>query len=378
MAARIGDGQPQGERSLHVVPDRSREPIELSVVIPAFNEGMRVGGGLAELAASIERHELGRKVVEVLVVDDGSTDDTVAEVERHRASFAHLRIIRLSTNTGKGAAVRAGVAEAAGAMVAFMDADMAVDPSTLPELLARLDRSGMAIGSRALPGSSTEHASLDRIVLGRTFNRIVAMLTGLRPRDTQCGFKAFQAPIARILFHYSKVDRYAFDVDLLLTARRFGVGVAEVPVHWRQVVGSHIRPLSDPFRMMADTLSLRWGRPPAVAMQAVAITGTRGTGVLADAARETMGPTLPISPWDGDGVLVLFPLCDAQEVERGLRQLEQRFPTSTVHQVSLTMAEVAPLIPSLLAVPTGSPVDADALHQSDEFRRDRTGDSSTL
>jgi hypothetical protein len=146
-------------------------------------------------------------------------------------------------------------------------------------------------------------------------------------------------------------------------------------------VGSHIRPLSDPFRMTADTLSLRWGRTPAAPMQAVAITGSQVTGALADAARETVGPTLPISPWDGDGVLVLFPMCDAQEVERGLRQLEQRFPTSTVHQVSLTMAEVAPLVPSLLSVPTPvrrSAPDGDVLSRSDEYLGGQTGDGSTL
>ncbi len=322
--------------------------MQLSVIIPAFNEGARIGRSLDELSASIDRGELGQGAVEVLVVDDGSTDDTCAEVERKLSSLAQLRVIRLPKNMGKGAAVRAGVAAATGEIVAFMDADMAVHPSTLPPLLGALNESAVAIGSRALPGSSTEDTSLDRVVLGRTFNRIVSVVTGLPIRDTQCGFKALRAPIARLLFHYSQVDRYAFDVDLLVIARRFGITVAEVPVHWRQVVGSHIRPLSDPLRMAADVLSLRWTRRKPIPMPAVAITGSQATGQLADATRGVVGPTLPIAPWDRDGVLVLFPMLHPLDVERLLRLLEQRLTTPTLHQISLTMAEVAPLIPSLI------------------------------
>jgi hypothetical protein len=327
------------------------EPIELSIVIPAFNEAARMAQGLDQLSASINRGELGLDVVEVLVVDDGSTDHTSVEVERKLASFAHLRVIRFSENVGKGAAVRAGVAAATGAVIAFMDADMAVKPSMLPSLLVELAGTQMAIGSRALPESSTEDTTLGRVVLGRTFNRIVSVVTGLPIRDTQCGFKAFRSPIARILFHYSHVNRFAFDVDLLVTARRFGMDVAEVPVHWRQVPGSHLRLLSDPFSMTADMLNVRWRRREPITMSAVAINGTSATGPLARAAREAMGATLPIAPWDGHGVLVLFPMCDSLDVERRLRLLEDRLPTPALHPINLTMAEVATLIPSLIQVP---------------------------
>lgn len=352
MAAPTSASQPPVERSLHVVRAAPNEPIELSVIIPAFNEGARIAQGLDELSASINRGELGQGVVEVLVIDDGSTDDTSAEVERKLGSFAHLRVIRLPKNVGKGAAVRAGVAHATGAVIAFMDADMAVHPSTMRLLLAELVGAGMAIGSRAMPGSSTEDTSLDRVVLGRTFNRIVSVLTRLPLRDTQCGFKAFRAPIARILFHCSQVDRFAFDVDLLVMARRFGIDVTEVPVHWRQVAGSHIRPLSDPFRMAADILSLRWTRREPLAMPAVAVTGSRVTGPLAGVTREVLGPTLPIVPWDDEGVLVLFPMCDSLDVERRLRLLEQLLPMPTLRQINLTMHQVVPLIPSLVAPST--------------------------
>ena len=209
MRARRRGAQGGFERSLRVVRSGPSDPNELTVVIPAFNEGARIAQGLDQLSTTIDRGELGRGAVEVLVVDDGSTDGTSAEVERKQADFVNLRVIRRPRNMGKGAAVRAGVAAATGAAIAFLDADMAVAPSFLPALIGELHGAGMVIGSRAMPGSSTADNSLDRVVLGRTFNRFVSFVTGLPFRDTQCGFKAFRAPIARILFHYSQVDGFA-------------------------------------------------------------------------------------------------------------------------------------------------------------------------
>jgi hypothetical protein len=337
-----------------VVPAGPNDPIEFSVVIPAFNESARIADGLDELSETINRGELGRGAVEVLVVDDGSTDGTSAEVERKLASFARLRVIRCPRNMGKGAAVRAGVAEATGAVLAFMDADLAVSPSFLAPLVDELKGAGMAIGSRAVPGSSTADTSLDRVVLGRTFNRIVSVVTGLPFRDTQCGFKAFRTPIARILFHYSQVQGFAFDVDLLIIARHLGVNVAEVPVHWRQIAGSHIRPLADPYRMVVDLLRLRWAGGEPVVMPAVAIAGSPA-GPLVGAIREVLGSTLPVVPWDDEGVLVLFPMCDSLEVEHTLRALEQRLATPTLRRINLTTAQIAPLVSSLIeTLPVGA------------------------
>ena len=351
MRARKGGAQQGFERSLRVVRAQPSDPVELSIVIPAFNEGSRIADGLDELSATIDRGKLGRGAIEVLVVDDGSTDGTPVEVQRKEAAFADLRLIRRPRNMGKGAAVRAGVAEASGTFIAFMDADMAVGPSFLPSLVGQLNGVGMAIGSRAIAGSSTADNSFDRVVIGRTFNGIVSFVTGLPFRDTQCGFKAFRAPVARILFHYSQVDGFAFDVDLLIRARQLGIEVAEVPVHWRQIAGSHIRPLFDPYRMVVDLLSLSWaGREPP-AMPAVVIAGPRSRRSVA-AIHDVLGPTVPVVPWEDEGYLVLFPMCDSLDVERQLRLLEQSLETPTLRAFNLTADQVQGFIPSLVAAST--------------------------
>ena len=138
---------------------------------------------------------------EVVVVDDGSTDETAATARQLLAPLPHHRVISLPVNRGKGAAVRTGVALARGPYVAYMDADMAIDPRAVPLLLDGLGSNDLAIGSRALADSMVEGTYAVRAVMGRLFNRLVTTGTGLGLHDTQCGFKAFRTPAARLLFH---------------------------------------------------------------------------------------------------------------------------------------------------------------------------------
>jgi dolichyl-phosphate beta-glucosyltransferase len=124
-------------------------------------------------------------------------------------------VLRLEENSGKGAAVRAGAGAAGAPVVVFMDADMSVHPAQIPLLLAAMADSDVVIGSRSLPGSVVRGATLHRKVMGRTFSLFVNGVTGLGLKDTQCGFKAFRTPVARLLFHLMTVERFAFDVDVL-------------------------------------------------------------------------------------------------------------------------------------------------------------------
>ena len=230
---------------------------DLTIIIPVFNEVRRIADGLEVLKASIERGELGGISIEVFVVDDGSTDDTADKATKLVASLPHSAVIRLPKNRGKGAAIRAGINQARGKVVAFMDVDMAVHPSQLVTLLDALGESDVAIGSRSLPGSATRGDTFHRVVMGRTFTRIVKLLIDLPYRDTQCGFKTFRISAARILFHDTGIDRFAFDVDVLARAHRMGLRVTEIPVVWVQVRGSRIRPVADPISMMADLFRIR-------------------------------------------------------------------------------------------------------------------------
>ena len=134
---------------------------------------------------------------------------------------------------------------------------MAIDPRAVPLLLDGLVDHDIAIGSRALSDSMVETTYIVRSFMGHIFNRMVTAGTGLGLRDTQCGFKAFRAPVARLLFGLVKIDRFAFDVELLLRAHRLGLRIAEVPVQWKHVAGSTVHPASDSFTMVADAFRSR-------------------------------------------------------------------------------------------------------------------------
>jgi glycosyltransferase involved in cell wall biosynthesis len=232
-----------------------REP-DLSVVIPAYNEVARLEPTLHRV---IDYCRALQPEFEVLVVDDGSTDDTAGLVERLATAEPRVRLLALGANRGKGAAVRTGVLEARGREILFSDADLATPIEELGKLRAHLTNGcDIAIGSRAAPGADIrvrQHPV--RELMGRSFNLMVrlAALGGIR--DTQCGFKLFRRDAARDLFGRARLDGFAFDVEILWLARgRYQV--AEVPVVWSHVDDSKVSPGGDAARMFVDLLRIRW------------------------------------------------------------------------------------------------------------------------
>jgi len=233
--------------------------LELTIVVPAYNEDHRLAAGMLrfDTAVSAGAIDLGR--TQLLVVDDGSTDGTASVADKLLAALPHHRVLRLPVNQGKGAAVRAGVAASRTPYTAYMDADMAIDPLAVPLLLGGLQHSDIVVGSRALPDSMVETTYVVRTLVSRLFNEMVTAGTELGLKDTQCGFKAFRTPVARLLFHLVRIDRFAFDVEILVRARRLGLDISEVPVHWKHVEGSTVHPLHDSVRMVSDVYRSRRG-----------------------------------------------------------------------------------------------------------------------
>jgi dolichyl-phosphate beta-glucosyltransferase len=228
---------------------------EISVVIPAYNETARLEPTLVRIADYLDAHY---PAFEILVVDDGSSDDTPALARRVAAERAGIAVLELGHNRGKGAAVRAGMLAARGGRVLFSDADLATPIEELAKLEAALDGGAdIAIASRALPASdirTRQHPV--RELMGRTFNLLVRA-TGVGAfRDTQCGFKLFSRAAAHDLFARATVDGFAFDVEILLLAQgRYRV--AEVPVTWRHIDESKVSPGVDAARMAWDLVRLR-------------------------------------------------------------------------------------------------------------------------
>lgn len=212
----------------------------LSIVIPAFNEADRLPVTLETLR---DRFAGGRP--QIIVVDDGSTDDTVAVVLKGKIDGLPVELVTLDRNRGKGAAVRAGIAATDGDHVLIMDADLATNLDAIDVMLARLETADIVIGSRSVPGSSVTGSSPTRVMMGRGFNRMVRIVLQLHVRDSQCGFKMFRGDLARRLFSMSRVDGFAFDPEVLRIAEIMGCSVVEVPVDWTAVEGSSIRPIRD-------------------------------------------------------------------------------------------------------------------------------------
>jgi dolichyl-phosphate beta-glucosyltransferase len=223
--------------------------IALTVVIPAYNEQERLPALLDSLGAHIDADR-----TEVFVVDDGSTDGTAELANELLRQFRHGHLIQHAINRGKGGAVRSGVLRASGRSVIYMDADAATELSSIEVLLQGLAVADVAVGSRAHDDSVVAGSKRSRIMMGRTFNRLTRALTGLTIRDTQCGFKAFRAHAARMLFVSCTTNGFAFDVEVLTNAHRLGFTVTEVPVTWRHVEGSKVSGLLDPLRMSADLI----------------------------------------------------------------------------------------------------------------------------
>lgn len=221
---------------------------DLSLVLPAFNEAARIGPALDELFGFLAL-PAGRtiRLVEVLVVDDGSTDDTVAIVEgRVEASGAlpgvTLHVVRVP-HRGKGAAVRTGMLAAAGDLVIFVDADMATPPDQLPIMVTALAEHDVALGSRIQPDGSDMRATQPgfRRLLGRVFHLLAAAWVTGPVQDTQCGFKGFTRGAAQDLFARQRITSIVFDVELVYLARRRRYRLAIVPIRWFDKRGSRMR-----------------------------------------------------------------------------------------------------------------------------------------
>jgi len=235
--------------------------VDLSIVIPAYDEVQRIRPTLERihrflsgLAAS------GPLTWEVLVVDDGSKDGTAELVDNVAELIPNLRCIRQVPNRGKGAAVRLGMLEARGAVRVMCDADCSMPPEELPRLLAAIGRGDaeIAIGSRYADGARiATRQPLYRRLWSRLCNRVIqrALVPGIR--DTQCGFKAFTAPVADDLFRRARIDGWAFDLEILALARRRGYPIAEVAVTWTDDARSRVNPLRDLVKVVREAVAIR-------------------------------------------------------------------------------------------------------------------------
>ncbi|WP_026370933.1 dolichyl-phosphate beta-glucosyltransferase [Kallotenue papyrolyticum] len=238
----------------------------LSIVIPAYNEERRLPTTLEQIAAFAAEQPFE---IELLIVDDGSSDATAAQAEAFAATHPHVVVLH-NDHRGKGYAVRSGVLAAQGRYVLFTDADLAVPMSEWQKFQPLLEAGyDVVIGSREGLGARRIGEPRHRHLMGRAFNMLVRAIALRGIQDTQCGFKAFRREAGRCIF--KRVQLYgdaarpvqgaavtAFDVEVLFLARKLGYRIAEVPVLWRYGSETKVDPLRDSWRNFSDVVRVRW------------------------------------------------------------------------------------------------------------------------
>jgi dolichyl-phosphate beta-glucosyltransferase len=241
---------------------RGGEPPTLTLVIPAYNEQARLPGLFETLRCEAEgaAREAGMRLIQIILVDDGSSDHTAEMLEAAAAENLLLETVaEFDRNRGKGAAFAAGVARARGDWVLLADVDLSTPLGELKKLVAAIDAGAdVAIGSRAVAGAVVERGPLHRKLTGSAFNGAVRLLTGLRLRDTQNGFKLFPAEPRKGFAAELTTPGFAFDVELLMRADRAGLRIVEVPILYRHDERSSVRVASASARMLRDVVGLSY------------------------------------------------------------------------------------------------------------------------
>lgn len=234
-------------------------PPKLSIIIPAFNEEKRLPRTLARIRDHFTRRGENPAEIEIIVVDDGSTDGTARFAEEWARKMTPVRLVPNGRNRGKGYSVRHGMLEARGEIALFTDADLSSPIEESEKLLAALAAGNeVAIGSRALDRTLiAARQSRLRELAGIIFNGFVRFFTGLPIRDTQCGFKAFVRAPSRIIFEQQRIEGFGFDPEILFLAKRHGLSCEEVPVRWAHDPATKVHVLRDSLTMLADLLYIR-------------------------------------------------------------------------------------------------------------------------
>jgi len=231
--------------------------MHLSIIIPAYNEQERLSLTLSKIHSYCNSQAYN---YEVLVVDDGSTDNTTRVVTDNPLSkTGKLRILKNQRNRGKGYSVKRGIMESKGDYVLFSDADLSTPIGEVEKLFSALnEKCDIAIGSRSIKGAQIKvHQPFYREYMGKFFNRLVRIFAFKGIIDTQCGFKLFKGALARDIAAQMQVDGFAFDVEMLYLVRLRGLKIKEVPIVWVNSPQSKVDPLRDSLKMLLDIINIK-------------------------------------------------------------------------------------------------------------------------
>ncbi len=228
----------------------------ISLIIPAYNEEMRIGKTLQDVHSYLSENY---PKFEIIVVDDGSNDGTSDTIFNFMEKSKNVQLVKNETNRGKGYSVKKGVLTSSGEIVVFSDADQSVPIYELPKFINLIkEGTDIVIASRAFPNSSVlRRQAIWRQTMGKVFNIFVRMAVFRGIKDTQCGFKCFKRESALDLFGRQKINGFAFDVEILYLARSRGYSIEQIPVTWINSPKSKVDPLYDSIAMLKDLFAIK-------------------------------------------------------------------------------------------------------------------------
>jgi dolichyl-phosphate beta-glucosyltransferase len=227
--------------------------LTLSLIVPAYNEEDIIRENLQKIISFLKAKSFAW---EIIVVSDGSTDATMQIVQSMKNK--NIKIFELDQNRGKGAALRKGVREANGEYVLFTDADLSVSIQYLDDVMVALKKTDVVIASRRVKGAKIlRHQPFIRENMGRVFTKLTQLMLGSSISDFTCGFKGFRANVAKKVFSEGKLDRWAYDSEIIFLANKYGYSISEVPIVWENRVESRVKMGSAALTSFIDLLKIR-------------------------------------------------------------------------------------------------------------------------
>lgn len=242
------------EKNLQIL---DKFPFKLSIIIPAFNEENRIKNTLLSIVDYLEENKINS---EIIIVNDGSSDNTNLVIEKFQQKIPNLKLINLSKNSGKGFSVKTGVEASKGEYILFTDADNSTPIEEFDKLYKKMKETGseITIGSRYLHDSDIKiKQPIYRIFIGRIGNFLIRLFLIDGIKDTQCGFKLFKHKAAKEIFHFQKIKRFAFDMEAIVIANNMNYKIVEVPVSWFNSTESRVRPIKDTLRTLRDLFYIK-------------------------------------------------------------------------------------------------------------------------